>query len=196
MSTPRTEQQIFDELLALCCSPGCIHALSILCFRDNFIRFRDQVQADDMEHLFSQSRLIRTEITTLLGLLIKGSMDVVHPGWQTLEGYITKTEALLEELHWSMTGAMFVGMFSGASQPQPDLSGAAIREPIFYGGESAYGFQYRDFAELKYGADDVWLRAKKGFTIGEARKVVAAAAVVQDKKIMLTSRAVRSMPTG
>jgi hypothetical protein len=71
---------------------------------------------------------------------------------------------------------------------QPDLPGAALREPIFYGGESAYGFQYRDFAELKYGADDAWLRTNKRFTIGEVRKVVAAAAVVQDRKMNLAAR--------
>lgn len=31
----------------------------------------------------------------------------------------------------------------------PFTNGAALREPIFYGGESAYSFQYRDFSPAK-----------------------------------------------
>ena len=200
MFSARTEQKIFEELLKLCGSPGYIHALAILCFRDNFIGFRDQVQAEDMEHLFSQSRLIRTEIATLVGLLIRNPIDFGHPGWHRLKGYIARTEVLLGELHSSMGAVMFEGMFSAAAQPQllaePNLSGAALREPIFYGGESAYGFQYRDFAEAKYGGDDTWLQANRGFSIGEARNVVAAAAAAQDRKVMLAARAVGSMSAG
>ena len=52
--------------------------------------------------------------------------------------------------------------------------GEALREAIFYSGESAYTFQYRDFSPRKYAADDEWLRAKKGFTIQAARDVVHA----------------------
>ena len=39
--------------------------------------------------------------------------------------------------------------------------GAVLREPIFYTGESAYASQYRDFAPLKYRADEEWLEESR-----------------------------------
>ena len=34
----RSEQVIFDEMAALCASPGYAHAIAYLCSRDNMIR--------------------------------------------------------------------------------------------------------------------------------------------------------------
>jgi len=170
----------------------------MLCFRDNFIRYRRELKAEDMDHLFSRSRLIRTEITTLIGLLIRTPIDFSHPGFDVIQGYVDRTEALLRELHESMGAVMFSSMFSSGANPEPracpDLSGAALREPIFYGGESAYGFQYRDFAEKKYCADDPWLLGHMGFSISDARRVVATVADVLDRKIRAAQQALRSSP--
>jgi len=47
-------------------------------------------------------------------------------------------------------------------------SGASLKEGIFYGGESAYPFQYYDLAELRYSNDSDWLKKNKKFTITEA----------------------------
>ena len=150
-----------------------------------------------MDHLFSRSRLVRTEITTLIGLMIRQPLDFTHPGFAVLESHVQQTEALLSELHGALGAAMFASMFTKppipGPSPRPDLSGSALREPIFYGGESAYGFQYRDFAEHKYVADDGWLLANKGFSITEARKTVAAVAAVEDRKMMTALEALKSM---
>ncbi len=194
----RSEEEIFADLLGLCGSPGYVHALAMLCFRDNYIRYRHEIKPKDMDQLFSRSRLIRTEITTLIGLLIRKQIDFSHPGFDFLQSYMDRTEALLEELHHSMRAVMFGSMLGsdGTLQPpaSPDLSGAAMREPIFYGGESAYGFQYRDLAEKKYGADDPWLLNRKGFSISDARKVVACVAGLQDRKMRAAQQAVRTLP--
>ena len=194
----RSEDKIFDDLLGLCGSPGYVHALAMLCFRDNFIRFGRELKAEDMDHLFSRSRLIRTEITTLVGLLIRKPIDFSHPGPAVIQDYMNRTEALLDELHTSMGALMMSGMLGTGSKPEPparpDLSGSALCEPIFYGGESAYGFQYRDLAEKKYGADDAWLLSKMGFSIADARKVVAAISAVQDRKVKVVQQALNSMP--
>ena len=56
----------------------------------------------------------------------------------------------------------------------PFKSGAALREPIFYSGESAYDFQYLDFAPRKYAKDAPWLRANCGFTIEQVSIVATA----------------------
>jgi hypothetical protein len=194
----RDEQEIFEELARLVKSPGYIHAISLLCFRDNYIHFGAELKAQDMDRLYSHSRLIRSELTTLIGLLIRGSIEFSHPGIGALQEYIERTEALLIELHGALGATMFNGLFetenASAAGGRLDLAGSALREPIFYGGESAYGFQYRDLAAIKYRADDPWLRAHLGFSIGDARKVVIAVAAVLDKKMKNTQGALASMP--
>ena len=75
----RAEKEIFDELAGLCASPGYAHAVAYLCFRDNMIRYSGEMKAEDMQHLFSKSRLIRTETSTLIGLMLKNPIDYTLP---------------------------------------------------------------------------------------------------------------------
>jgi hypothetical protein len=75
----RKEQQIFDELAALCPSPGYVHTIAYFCFRDNIVRYKDEMTAADMQHLFSAEHLVRTEISTLIGLLIRKEIDYALP---------------------------------------------------------------------------------------------------------------------
>jgi len=185
----RQEQVIFDELAELCISPGYVHAVAYLCFRDNTIRYSGEMTAKDMQQLFSKSRLIRTETSTLIGLMLKSAIDYTLPTPQALGDYIKATEALLEEIHLSMSGAFWAGIDPAKIADKdfnPFTGGAALREPIFYGGESAYNFQYRDFSPTKYGRDDGWLIANKQFSIQEARDVVFAISRLQDAKSAAT----------
>jgi hypothetical protein len=76
-----------------------------------------------------------------------------------------------------MSSAMFVGLTEeavAAGSFDPFGWGEALREPIFYGGESAYNFQYLDLAARKYVADAPWLQARLGFAIDHARTVALA----------------------
>ena len=181
----RTEDEIFGDLEGLCASPGYVHALAFLCFRDNYILYGDAIKSSDMSHLFSHSRLIRTEITTLAGLLMKRPIDDSHPGLEVLATYVERTQQLLEELHQAMNRPMFE-LFENPSRPPPTpfQSAERLREPIFYGGESAYGFQYRDFALLKYAKDDAWLKEHKGFSIADAHRIVGTVARLLDRKLL------------
>jgi hypothetical protein len=185
----RPEQEIFNELAELCVSPGYVHAIAYLCFRDNMIHYSGEMKAEDMQQLFSKNRLVRTETSTIIGLMLKREIDHTLPTPNTLEGYIKATEALLEEIHRTMSSA-FLDCIDPAKITDKDFSpftcGAVLREPIFYGGESAYSFQYRDFSPCKYGHDDGWLVANKKFTIQQARDVVYAISRLQDKKSVET----------
>ena len=60
----RSEQIIFDDLAGLCILPGYVHAIAYLCSRDNMIRYSGEMKTEDMQHLFSHDRLIRTETST------------------------------------------------------------------------------------------------------------------------------------
>lgn len=181
----RSEQAIFDELAELCVSQGYVHAVSYLCFRDNMIFYSGEVKADDMQQLFSKNRLIRTEISTLIGLMLKCDIDYTLPAPKTLKGYVKTTEALLDEIHHTMSASFWADIDPAKMTDKdfnPFTSGAVLREPIFYGGESAYSFQYRDFSTAKYGHDDDWLVANKQFSIQEARNVVYVISRLQNDK--------------
>ncbi len=193
----RSEQAIFDELAALCTSPGYVHAVAYLCVRDNMIQYSGEMNAKDMQHLFSRNRLIRTETSTLIGLMLKSPIDYTLPAALILENYIESTEALLEEIHCTMTASFWQDIDHARIAEEgfnPFTCGAALREPIFYGGESAYSFQYRDFSPAKYTNDDPWLIANKGFSIHNARDVVFAISRLQDEKVISVMRAMCGTP--
>lgn len=173
----RAEQEILAELAALCLRPGYVHALAYLCFRDNFITYDGTITEGDMRKLFEPRRLIRTEINTLMGLMVKAPIDWSLPDPRTVQDLVKNTERLLEELHHALSFAMSGKQLVEAAESGPfELfgRGATLREPIFYSGESAYNFQYVDLAARKYGADEAWLLAQRGFSIAQACAVARA----------------------
>ncbi len=191
----RSEQTIFDDLARLCSSPGYVHAIAYFCLRDNMIPYAGEMKPENMMHLFSKTRLIRTETSTLIGLLLRQEIDYSVPTADVMQQYISRTEALLEELHHSMSAPFWDSLHANKASEKgfnPFTIGAVLREPIFYGGESAYSFQYRDLSPRKYENDDGWLRANKGFSIQAARDVGQAVGRVLDRKSMATLQALKS----
>jgi len=200
MEMPRRESQIFEDLAALAGSPGYAHAIAHICHRDNVIHIQDKLKPSDMNRLFSRERLIRTELTTLIGLLVKKPLDLSEQPTDVVEGYVKGTDALLQELHGSMSYPMFSSMLdavdAGKKPPNPWL-GTGMREPIFYGTESAYAFQYRDLAPEKYGADDAWMVKNKGFTSGQAQTIAKAMCTLMDEKgtrLLAAARTAKTQP--
>ena len=182
----RLEQEIFDELAKLCTSPGYVHVIAFFCFRDTIIRYQDEMKVEDMYNLYSPERLVRTEISALIGLTIQAKIDFAVPPHDVTDEYIGRTQELLKEIH----RVMMQGMFGGLDLKQvldsgvdPFDRGAALREPIFYSGETAYSFQYRDLAVNKYQADDGWLESNKGFSIKAATDVIGALERLHTEKL-------------
>ncbi|MCY4390116.1 MAG: SEC-C metal-binding domain-containing protein [Desulfurellaceae bacterium] len=183
----RKEQEIFDDLAKLCVSPGYVHAIACLCFRDNMVFYdkKEGMTADDMRPLFSSERLIRTEISTLIGLLIKEEIAYALPDPSMLWQYITKTESLLKELHDSMLRPAIKMLEQKTSQKHVGQfwTGEILREAIFYGSESAYSFQYRELSLRKYARDNRWLEDTKSFSIERVRDITHMAQKIQDEKL-------------
>ncbi len=193
----RSEQEIFENLAALCVKPGYVHAIAYFCFRDNIITYIDEVSEADMKNMSSPSRLIRTEINTLIGLMVKADIDWTFPTSQILQEYIDITEKLLAELHSNMESLILADLTTEAIDSDtfdPFDRGEALREPIFYGGESAYNFQYLDLATRKYAADAEWLQTNCGFTIDDARAVVLAVERVQSDRFVEIRERMRELP--
>lgn len=191
----RTEESIFSDLSALCSKPGFVHIIASLCFRDNTIRYADKIEPDDVIHMHSRERLIRTEISTLIGLLIKQDIDYTIPEPKLFQSMSDEAEALLDEIHKSMTSGFFADLTPEKISEEgfnPFSEGSALREPIFYGGESAYMFQYRDLSELKYANDDDWFKKNKGFSNNLVREIIKCIGDIQNEKIISTIEGMRS----
>ncbi len=177
----RSESVIFAELRELCAQPGYAHALAFMCVQDHALLVGETFSAKDLEPGFDPTRLIRTEISVLTRLWAQSARDLSVPDAQTIEAQIAQTYALLEEMHHAINApnmASMRAMFEGKSAENPLKQGAFFREAIFYAPLSAYFFQFRDFAPLRYSQDADWLRKHRGFSADEARVVVDTIAAV------------------
>ncbi len=181
----RPEQEIFAEIAQLCRSPGYAHAVASICFDDAFLTFKKNIGevSDDRP---SSEKLIRSEISVLIGLLIQGPLDLELITPSTLDQFKKRTYALMDELHSSMSGKAFRNLDLEKIKDgsfDPFGTGEVLREPIMYGGDSAYTFQYRDIAPEKYSYDAPWLEQHKGFTVQTARDVCMAIRNFQAQKL-------------
>ena len=187
MSAPfRSEADIFNELEQLCGSPGYIHVYAALVVQNTFVRFDEKIKGEDFHESFGKEHLIRTELSTLLGLMVKHKIDFTALTHEQMSQLGSRTLHLLEELHASLSGPMRMPHDAASIENFKDLNftrGAVLREPIFYTGESAYASQYRDFAPLKYRADEQWIESNRGFTIAQAAKVGKGILALQQDRL-------------
>ena len=194
----RSEREVLAEIQALCTSPGYVHAVAALCFRDNMLIYTERVTEADMRDRFDPSRLLRTEINTLLGLMLRAPIEWTLPSPEVLGEYVSASDRLLQDLHDAMSGAFSLGETLAARERgehvNPFDSGDAMREPIFYAAESAYNFQYVDLASKRYAADAEWLQANVGFTIEQACAVADAADRLLMDRFPLFMESLRVLP--
>ena len=196
----RTEQEIFDSLEHLCRSPGYAHALSCICLQENAIALGSELSEADLARFFSHDRLLRTEQSTLVGLLMKQDpVDFLLPSGETMSSYIKQTYELLEELHDTFRNTMADALgqtprSTGQTDDDPFSRGDVLREPIFYGGDSAYSFQYRDLSIPKYRQDNDWLVKNRGFTIDDARTTVMSIQQILSQKGNAVFRDLLNLP--
>jgi hypothetical protein len=167
----RKESEIFSELAKVCASPGYVHAIAYFCYQND---------------KRSKDFLVRTEISTLVGLACKKQLNLELPSPEVLQGYIDKTNSLLKEIHQSMMRPkeyIFDPNKVSDQNFNPFKDGLVLREAIFYGGESAYHFQYRDFSKIKYEKDNDWFLKNKGFSIQQVIDVVSSIQLLQNHKV-------------
>ena len=184
--TERTEADIFSDLELLCSSKGYVHVIAFFYFMSNVVGFSDTLKPNDLTRLYSNDRLTRNELSTLIGLLYKNEIDLSILKFDEMLHLVEKTELLLEEIHKSMIGPMIHGTHISDSIHKdfsPFSNGSAMREPIFYSGESVYTFQYLDFAQRKYSRDNQWLLERKGFSINDCNQVITIIREIQNSKI-------------
>ena len=183
----RPEAEIIDDLEKLCSLPGYAHALSFLCWRDNFIGYGEEFVPDDLDKMKSPERLLRSELSFLIGLMVKAPLNIQWPSAGAIQKYIDGTEKLMEELHGAMKCQFWMSVKETGFDPQkenPLSAGKAMREPFFYASEAAFLFQYRDFSIDRYNGDKSWLSKNKGFSPEDVKKVINATSEIQVKKLL------------
>ena len=194
----RSEQAIFDDLTTLCSSRGYIHAIAGICFSDNILKSNDdELRVEDMAQMFDKSRLIRTEITTLIGLMMRAPIDFTLPSPETFNSYVEQSKALLEELHQVLDDnckKLVSEMIATESNINSPMPGECLREVIFYSGESAYSFQYRDLAPRKYSADADWLQRNIGIDLEVGGEICRDIGKFLDRKVMETFYNLKDKP--
>lgn len=186
----REETEILSELQELCASDGFVHALAYFCFTTNTVSYEPQlgVNAESFTHHWNKDRLLRTEINLLLGLLVRGRLSDQMPSGKQMREYIDRTNSLLEELHDSMRPSL-ADALDEDGHPNPyklkDIieSSGMLREAIFYGGESAYHFQYIDLAHRRYKRDSDYFESKFGFSTEQATLVIKAFNKLLDRQL-------------
>ncbi|HHQ6630410.1 TPA: YecA family protein [Serratia fonticola] len=151
----QSEAEVFYELESLCTSYGFIHVLAFLTCVNNVTLYDGELSSKEMEYLYSKGRLIRTEISTIAGLLLKGNVDTTYPGELELSRLVKDANSSLTKLH----NAMFY--------KNNESGNVVIKESVFYSAESAYDFQYLDMASEKYNLDDAWFRECMGFSCSD-----------------------------
>ncbi|WP_158808550.1 nuclease-related domain-containing protein [Beijerinckia sp. L45] len=186
MKPVRPEQEVFEELAALAAKPGFAHVVAFLSVRDNFVWFKEDMTAEDMGHLYSRSRVIRTEMSTLIGLMVRADPDYAAPPPIDLASVTRRVEALLSELHDALSRPWVETVGTAGAEGRESgawLVGDAMREPIFYGGEGAFSFQTCEFATRKYAADHAWILANKGASINDMIAVARATASLATERL-------------
>lgn len=192
---PRTETEIFESLRALSATPGFAHIVAYLCARDNFTLFSGDLTADQMQGMYSRSRIIRTEMTVLIGLMVQSSPDYNAPPPTNARALARRVEMLLEELHDSINAPLRTavrGVMAGTGNWE-ELD-ADFREPIFYGGEGGFPFQYCDLAAKKYSEDEAWLLANRGASIDHMIAVAEALDQIITHRILAATKSDELQP--
>lgn len=167
----RSESSIIEDLERLSQEDGFIYTYCHLVLRALWM------SPDESADIDWKQRLNVQELSFLLGLMVKHPLSLTAvPSEETAKQQAEVASSLLEELHeaqlFSTSGAA-----AEAHQVDQDwvtevgryyddwmASGRGMVEPIFYGDDGAYDFQYLEMAKKRYRNDEPWIQDHLGTT--------------------------------
>ena len=191
----REDTGIFADLEQLSQEPGFIYSFCLMVARFLWM------STDDVAEINWTERPNQEELSLLLGLLVKHPirLDVIPSDEVVLE-QAQRAIDLLRELHLFLSSPTLPSNGSNADDPHrlTELmqqyedwmsSGRGVVEPIFYGGQGAYDFQFLEMASKRYAADNRWIQQHKGASL--------EAFVEMAKSLeLLTLKRLRAIKTG
>ena len=196
MIKPRTEEQIFSDIVDVCTRPGYPHVIAYLIFRDNAITGGKTITGEDLTRMQSDERLNRNEINALIGCMVKADIDWTIPSPYQFDEMVSTSDRLLREYHDRIIYDA-AGTFSEeniANDFDATSTGEELREAILYAPESSYVFQFRDMAAERYSSDAEWIRENRGYDPNDARAICKAISKSQIEVLNSTSDALRTKP--
>ena len=165
----RSESSIIEDLERLSQEDGFIYTFCHLVLRALWM------SPDEIADIDWKQRLNVQELSFLLGLMVKHPPSLTTvPSEETANQQAVVAFSLLEELH----RAQLFSAPGAAPEVHPDAqswatevgryydewmdSGRGMVEPIFYGDDGAYDFQYLEMAEKRYRNDEPWIQDHLG----------------------------------
>lgn len=175
---PRPSELITSDLEKLTAEPGFIYTFCLMVLEFLWMS-PDQITAIDW-----YERPNNREMSVLLGFLVKHAVDSWNPPSEEIYNVQRKrTCSLLQELHLSYafpppnpgegnhsTDPAWPAEVSHAYEEWIN-NGDGMVEPILYGGEGAYDFQYLEMADERYSLDHAWLEEHLGTSYGSIIQV-------------------------
>ena len=156
----RSQSDIIKDLERMTHADGFVYTFCYLVLESIWIP-QDEVEDIDWYH-----RLNSQELSFLLGLMVKRPLNVSRypSSVEEIHRHANAVTDLMEELHKATTflsATADLEKFSGEYTSWLK-SGAGMVEPIFYGGDGAYDFQYLEMAEKRYVHDKKWIKNHLG----------------------------------
>ena len=177
---PRPEKDILSDLDQLTQEPGFIYTSCVM------VAHALWMSPDEVADINWYERPNRQELSLLLGFLVKHQLRLDEfPSEETVEKQKTITTELLDELHRAcgsppLPEAEATDSDEDKSRKIFDAynewieSGIGMREPIFYGGDGAYPFQYLELAFERYALDEDWIQINVGIGLEEISEIANA----------------------
>ena len=186
---PRPEKDILSDLDQLTQEPGFMYTSCVMVAQALWMS-PDEV-ADINWHLRPNNQ----ELSLLLGFLVKHPLRLDEfPSEETVEKQKTIASRLLNELHLAcefppLPNADPTNNDEDRLRKLSDAytewmeSGMGMREPIFYGGDGAYSFQYLELASERYALDEDWIQINVGIGVDEIREIANALRQLHSERI-------------
>ena len=168
----RTPEDIIAELELVCTLPGFFYTFCLMVARSLW------TTADEVADIDWDDRPNQQELSLLLGFLAKHTIDLneVQTEDEVLD-QASRASELLKELQLLLAVELLLREAHPEPNPQDQPtgiskafgdwvnSGRGMVEPIFYGGEGAYDFQFLEMASLRYAADNQWISENVGTSL-------------------------------
>lgn len=158
-----------------------MHIIAYFCYQD-YVFFSKELLPHNLNKLRSTERLTRSQVATLLRLALWATLDLTLPDFTSFKNLVDKTKKLLHEMHMSMQPD-FRSLFSNQELSPAQLDqGEFLREGIFYAADSAYDFQYIEFAKQRYHNDREWFLSHAGFKVDDVCHLFSCIRSIQEEK--------------
>lgn len=185
----REDTCIFADLEKLSQEPGFIYSFCLMVARFLWM------STDDVAEINWTERPNQEELSLLLGLLVKHPMSLDKiPSDEIILGQIQRAIDLLKELHLFVSSPTLTSDSANANDSDrlSELlqkyeawmnSGRGMVEPIFYGGQGAYDFQFLEMALKRYAADDQWIQQHKGASFNTFAEIANSLKLLTRKRM-------------